>query len=185
MKHTTGFYPRVRVDSADKGVVSQAGGSLLTEVVRVSGLDRFLAAGLTPWRKPRAIHDPAKVVTDLAVALGFGWRLPGRYRAAARRVGDIWAGGLGADGFAHDRCVGQRRTRGVDGDQHRPGGGTRPSVGVSRPARRARRNRRCCSAGDRRGRHPGHGALGQGVRCGHLQARLWVSSVVGLCRPRK
>jgi hypothetical protein len=51
VKHTTGFYPRVRVDGAGKGVVSQAGGSLLTEAVRVSGLDRLLAAGLAPWRK--------------------------------------------------------------------------------------------------------------------------------------
>ena len=50
MKHTTGFYPRVRVDGAGKGVVSQAGGSLLTEAVRVSGLDQFLAAALAPWR---------------------------------------------------------------------------------------------------------------------------------------
>ena len=72
MKHTTGFYPRVRVDGAGKGVVSQAGASLLTETVRVSGLDRLLATGLAPWRKPRAIHDPVKVVTDLAVALGLG-----------------------------------------------------------------------------------------------------------------
>jgi hypothetical protein len=31
-----------------------------------------LAVGLAPWRKPLAIHDPAKVVTDLAVALGLG-----------------------------------------------------------------------------------------------------------------
>jgi hypothetical protein len=47
VKHTTGFYPRVRVDGTGKGVVSQAGGSLLTEVVRVSGLDRFWRLG---WR---------------------------------------------------------------------------------------------------------------------------------------
>jgi hypothetical protein len=53
-------------------VVSHAGGSLLTEVVRVSGLDRLLMAGLARWRKPLAIHDPAKVITDLAVALGLG-----------------------------------------------------------------------------------------------------------------
>jgi hypothetical protein len=72
VKHTTGFYPRVRVDGAGKGVVSQAGGSLLTEAVRVSGLDRLLAAGLAPWRKPRTVHDPAKVVVDLAIALGLG-----------------------------------------------------------------------------------------------------------------
>src|SRR5918997_5237647 len=53
-------------------MVSQAGGSLLTEAVRISGLDRLLAAGLASWRKPRAIHDPAKVVTDLAITRGLG-----------------------------------------------------------------------------------------------------------------
>ena len=72
MRHSSGLYPRVRVDGAGKGVVSQAGGSLLTEVIRVSGVDRLLAARLAPWRKPLAIHDPAKVVTDLAITLALG-----------------------------------------------------------------------------------------------------------------
>lgn len=72
MGHSSGLYPRVRVDGTGKGAVSQAGGSLLTEIVRVSGVDRLLRAGLTPWRKPLAIHDPAKVVTDLAVSLALG-----------------------------------------------------------------------------------------------------------------
>jgi hypothetical protein len=70
--NSSGLYPQVRIDGTGKGVVSQAGGSLLTEVVRVSGVDRLLRAGLTPWRKPLAIHDPAKVVTDLAVSLALG-----------------------------------------------------------------------------------------------------------------
>jgi hypothetical protein len=64
----SGSYPRVRVDGNGKGVVSHAGGALLTETVRVSGLDR----ALTPWRKRSAVHDPAKVVLDLAVAVGLG-----------------------------------------------------------------------------------------------------------------
>jgi hypothetical protein len=68
----SGFYPRVRVDGAGRGVVSQAGGSLLAAVVGVSGLDVALSAALRPWRKPLAVHDPAKVVLDLAVALGLG-----------------------------------------------------------------------------------------------------------------
>lgn len=72
MRQATGFYPRVQVDGVGKGVVSHAGGLLLAEVVRVSGVDRLLRAGLMPWRKPLAIHDPAKVVTDLAIALGLG-----------------------------------------------------------------------------------------------------------------
>ena len=65
-------------------MVSHAGGLLLTEVVRALDLDRLLAVGLRPWRKPLAIHDPAKVVTDLAIAFGIGWRLSGRYRVVAR-----------------------------------------------------------------------------------------------------
>ncbi len=73
MRNTTGFYPWVRVDRAGKGVVSQAGGSLLTEVVRVSGLDRLLAAGLARWGKPRAIDNPAKVVTDIGYHPRVGW----------------------------------------------------------------------------------------------------------------
>jgi hypothetical protein len=69
---TTGFYPRVRVDGPGRGVVSQAGATLLTATIKASGLDRALSVALAPWRKPMAIHDPAKVVLDLAVALGLG-----------------------------------------------------------------------------------------------------------------
>jgi hypothetical protein len=53
-------------------VVSHAGGTLLTSAIRASGLDRALAAALARWRRPMAVHDPAKVVLDLAVALGLG-----------------------------------------------------------------------------------------------------------------
>jgi hypothetical protein len=72
VKKTTGFYPRVRVDRAGKGVVSHAGGSLLTATIRTAGLDQALSLALSPWRKPMAIHDPGKVLLDLAVALGLG-----------------------------------------------------------------------------------------------------------------
>jgi hypothetical protein len=52
--------------------VGQAGGVLLTEVVRASGMDRAMSQALAPWRKPLAVHDPAKVVVDLAVTLALG-----------------------------------------------------------------------------------------------------------------
>jgi hypothetical protein len=68
----TGSYPRIQVDTAGPGVVSHAGGALLVETVRASGLDRALSAGLARWRKPNAVHDPAKVLTDLAIALALG-----------------------------------------------------------------------------------------------------------------
>jgi hypothetical protein len=72
VKKRSGFYPSVGVDTAGLGVVSQAGGVVLVEAVRAVGLDRALSAGLAPWRKPAAMHDPAKVVLDLAVALALG-----------------------------------------------------------------------------------------------------------------
>lgn len=72
MKKTTGFYPRPRVDVAATGAVGQAGGVLLTETVIATGLGRELSAALSPWRAPFAVHDPAKVLLDLAVALAIG-----------------------------------------------------------------------------------------------------------------
>ena len=72
MKKATGCYPRVQVDAAGSGVVSQAGGVMVTEAVRALGIDRALSEALTPWRKPLAVHDPAKVVLDLAVTLALG-----------------------------------------------------------------------------------------------------------------
>ena len=53
-------------------MVSQAGGVTLVEAVRVSGIDRGLSVALEAWRKPAAVHDPAKVVLDLAVTLALG-----------------------------------------------------------------------------------------------------------------
>jgi hypothetical protein len=35
----------------------------------VTGLRDALSAGLTRWRTPRAVHDPGKIVLDLAVAV--------------------------------------------------------------------------------------------------------------------
>src|SRR3954452_9955419 len=72
VKHTTGFYPRARVDTAKVSAVGQAGGVLLTETVRAAGLDVGLSAALAPWRKPLAVHDPGKVVLDLALSLALG-----------------------------------------------------------------------------------------------------------------
>jgi hypothetical protein len=67
-----GLYPHVQVDTRGAGVVSQAGGVALVETVRASGLEQVLSVALRRWRKPMAIHDPAKVIIDLAVALALG-----------------------------------------------------------------------------------------------------------------
>ncbi|MEV4048869.1 transposase, partial [Streptomyces sp. NPDC049744] len=65
--------PRVRVEGDGRQVVSQAGAVLLLERVRKTGLDQVVSAALAAWRKPRAVHDPGKILPDvvaLAVALG-------------------------------------------------------------------------------------------------------------------
>lgn len=72
MKKRSGLYPTVQADAAGAGVVSHAGGLALLETVRAAGLGVGLSEALGPWRKPTAVHDPAKVVLDLAVALALG-----------------------------------------------------------------------------------------------------------------
>ena len=72
MKKRTGLYPAVGADAAAVGVVSHAGGVALLETVRAAGLDRALSQSLSPRRKPTAVHDPGKVLLDLAVSLALG-----------------------------------------------------------------------------------------------------------------
>jgi hypothetical protein len=64
--------PKITVTADGSGVVSQAGGLLLTRALRAAGLDRGLSAGLARWRAPRAVHDPGKIIADLAVTLALG-----------------------------------------------------------------------------------------------------------------
>jgi hypothetical protein len=64
--------PKVTVSADGSGIVSQAGTLLLTQALRVTGLDRGLAVALGRWRAPRAVHDPGKIVADLAVAVAAG-----------------------------------------------------------------------------------------------------------------
>jgi hypothetical protein len=61
------------VVSADgKGLVSQAGAVLLWETIRVTGLGHGLSQALGRWRSPRAVHDPGKIIADLAAAVALG-----------------------------------------------------------------------------------------------------------------
>lgn len=72
MMQRSRFYPRPTVTSGAVSAVGQAGGVLLTETIRAAGLDVGLSAGLARWRAPAAVHDPAKVLLDLAVTLALG-----------------------------------------------------------------------------------------------------------------
>ncbi|AJT63271.1 hypothetical protein T261_1585 [Streptomyces lydicus] len=55
-----------------RSVVSQAGAVLLVETVLKSALGGAISAALAPWRKPRAAHDPGKVLLDVALAVAPG-----------------------------------------------------------------------------------------------------------------
>src|SRR3954452_1005135 len=72
VKHLIGSYPRVRVQGDGRQVVSQAGAVLLLETVRKTGLDQAISAALAPWRKPRAVHDPGKILLGVALAVALG-----------------------------------------------------------------------------------------------------------------
>lgn len=60
------------LDAKREALVSHAGSVLLLEAVRATGLDRELGRALAPWRRPGVIHDPAKVVLDLAAVVALG-----------------------------------------------------------------------------------------------------------------
>ncbi|WP_063767837.1 IS1380 family transposase [Streptosporangium roseum] len=53
-------------------LIAQSGALLLLETLRVTGLDRTLSKQLQRWRPARAIHDPGKIIADLAVSLALG-----------------------------------------------------------------------------------------------------------------
>jgi hypothetical protein len=66
----TGLRSSLQVSA--KGLVSRGGAVLLTKTARLTGLDGGLSAGLERWRAPRAVHDPGKIVLDLALMLALG-----------------------------------------------------------------------------------------------------------------
>ncbi len=63
---------KIVVSADGTGLVSQAGGLLLLETLRITGLNKALSAQMERWRPPRAVHDPGKVITDLALTLALG-----------------------------------------------------------------------------------------------------------------
>ncbi|UIX33303.1 IS1380 family transposase [Streptomyces sp. GQFP] len=72
MSKRIGLYPCVRVEGGGRGTVSQAGAVLLVETVRTSGLATAVSAAMAPWRKPRTVHDPGKILLDVALAVALG-----------------------------------------------------------------------------------------------------------------
>jgi hypothetical protein len=69
---TTGARGKITCSADGSGIVSGAGGLLLVQAARLTGLGQGLSAGLARWRPSRAVHDPGKIVTDLVAALALG-----------------------------------------------------------------------------------------------------------------
>ena len=70
----SGLYPVVGVESGQVPAVGLAGARLLTETSGVTGLGDELSRALSAWRRTWAVHDPGKVIADLAVRVALGGR---------------------------------------------------------------------------------------------------------------
>ena len=64
--------PALSVVAHGESLISTAGAVLMCQTARVTGLDRALSKALALWRAPLAIHDPGKIVADLAIAVALG-----------------------------------------------------------------------------------------------------------------
>ena len=72
MVNGTGLYPQAGAEAGEVPAVGPAGARLLTGTVRATGLDTALSRALAPWRRPLAVHDPGKIVVDLALCAALG-----------------------------------------------------------------------------------------------------------------
>jgi hypothetical protein len=72
-----------------------AGMQLLAQTARVSRLDAAMSAALAPWRKARAVHDPGKIIVDVAMALAAGGDCPAD--VAVVRAGSALFGPVASD----------------------------------------------------------------------------------------
>jgi hypothetical protein len=64
--------PKITATADGAGVVSHAGSRLLADVADRTTLTAQLAEALAGLRKPRARHDPGRVLVDMAVAVADG-----------------------------------------------------------------------------------------------------------------
>ena len=134
--------PKVTATADGEGVVSHAGSRLLADVADRTTLTGELAEALVGVRKPRARHDPGRVLVDMAVAVADGarrsptsrcWpirpRCSGRWRRT-RRAGGCWT-------RLDDRAAGRGR-RGAGARPGRCRGRSAPRLTGSRSRRRGR-----------------------------------------------
>ena len=144
----------------------------------LAGLDRALSAALAPWRKPMAIHDPAKVITDLAVTLALGGDCLADI--ALLRAEPAVFGPVASDPTVSRTidALAADADRGADRDRHGPRGGPGRGVVAGREHAPDHAVERDAAADHRRRRHAGHRALGEGAGGADVQARLRVPPAV-------
>jgi hypothetical protein len=168
----SGLYRWVGVDGTGSGLVSHAGGVTLVETVRVSGLDRELSAALAPWCKPAAVHNPAKVLCDLAISLALGGDCLADVAVLRAELG-VYGCPVASDPTVSRTidALAADADHVLARDRRRPGAGTSRGVAAGRRACAGRGHAHRAAAGDRRGRHPGHCTLAEVGRRADWAAR--------------
>ena len=162
---------KITVSADGTGLVSQAGVLLLAETARVTGLGEGLSGGLARWRAPRAVHDPGKIVTDLAMTVALGGDCLADV-AVLRAQPDLF-GPVASDPVI-SRLVtalaadAPRALRAIRGPR-----GRGPGAGLA-AGRRARARRGRGPDPGRPRRHHRARALGEGESRAYLEEDLWL-----------
>ena len=87
--------PWLSVIAGGESLISSSGGVLLAPTGQVCGLHRKLSAGLRRWRPQRSVHDPAKILLDLAITTALGGDcaaerpVPGQARSRCSAEGSL------------------------------------------------------------------------------------------------
>ena len=95
--------PKITATADGEGVVSHAGSRLLADVADRTTLTAELAEALAGLRKPRARHDPGRVLVDMAVAVADGATTISDVAVLARSGRVVRGGGVGLDVLAAAR----------------------------------------------------------------------------------
>ncbi len=127
---STGSYPRVHVDTAKVAAVGGRRGPV-DRTIRAAGLDRALSEALARWRKPSAVHDPGKVICDLALSLVLGGEALSDL-AALRAEPGVYGPVASDDRVPTHRHPRQGRGQGHQGDRRSPATGPRQGLGLGR-----------------------------------------------------
>ncbi len=174
------WFPRPVLDPVRESLTSSSGAVLLPQTVRLCGLDRALSSALSPWRAERAVHDPGKMLLDVATAVALGGDCLADVAAVRAQPELFGHGRVGSDDLEVDRHLGRRCRCCAQRDPRCACPGQGCCVGPT-PAVGRDPGQPCGWAGGRgHRRHAGGRALGQGVRCADLQAWLRVPPDAGV-----